>query len=311
MKENSFFLSFINTLRVLSELPGLINIKNSFRHLQASFNPAEFAQMQQLADTLPLAALIKSQPRFLYKYLNSYAAASFPRAVRLATILHHYRFLATIVRPDFFTTVVQRPTLWQEAVGEEQFRIELSYPVLAWFEGELSLHFVANGTLVQMLTFVVVPGATVGLAAPQALLISQIQGTKNGELLKHTTKCLHDLTPATLLVNVAYGLASALGLDHAVGISTQEQLGRGSKLHFDYDSFWQQFRGEWLATHFYQLDINAPEKPIEEVKAKYRSRTLRKRQYKQQVRQLAAANFLASFTGAAPVLAPEALTARS
>ena len=308
MNENYFFSNLISTLRGLSDLPGLLQLKNSFRHIQAVANRTEFAQMQQLVDTLPLAALLKCQPRFVYKYLTSYAAASFSRAVRLATILHHYQFLAAVVRPDFFTIVAQQPILWQDSVGEEQFRIELSYPVLAWFEGELSLHFLANDTLVQMLTFVIVPGTTVGLAAPQVLLISQVQGTKNGELLKHTTKCLHELTPASLLVNVAYGLAAALGLDHAVGISTREQLGRGSKLHFDYNSFWQQFRGEWLATPFYQLDMNAPEKPIEEVKAKYRSRTLRKRQYKQLVRQLATANFLTHFTrtttAVAPVLAP-------
>ncbi|WP_223653972.1 DUF535 family protein [Hymenobacter psoromatis] len=196
--------------------------------------------------------------------------------------------------------------MWENVASDKRFSIELSYPVRAWFEGELSLNFLVAGTLVQMLTFVIVPGATVGIAAPQALLISQVQGTKNGELLRHATKCLHDLTPASLLVNATYGLAAALGIGQAVGISTREQLGRGSKLYFDYDSFWQQFRGEWLASHFYQLDINAPEKPIEEIKAKYRPRTLRKRHYKQQVRQLVAANFWGNFMSVAPAAFAEA-----
>ena len=306
MTADYFFRYLVHHLRNLSGRPGLIHFKYVFRHVQAMARRVEYAQLQLLLATLPLAALLEQQPRFIYKYLGSYAVASFSRPVRLAAILHHYRFLASVVRPDFFAAVARKPICWQDIIGGERFRIELSYPVLAWFEGELSLHFMVDDTLVQMLTFVIVPGHIVGLAAPQALLISQIQGTKHGELLKHATKCLHDLTPATLLVNVAYGLATALGLDHAVGISTREQLGRGSKLHFDYDSFWRQFRGEWLATPFYQLDLNAPEKPIEEVKAKYRSRTLRKRQYKQQVRQFAAAHFQHAFMAGPPVAEPAA-----
>ena len=224
-----------------------------------------------------------------------YAVASFSRAKRRQALLNHYQFLQSTAKISFFEALPNQPVLWEQQSDDDKFSITLSYPPLASFECELSLNFLVNGTLVQVLGFVIVPGYLVGITSSQALLFSQVQGQRDPTLLRHATRTLHDISPAALLVNTAFGLAGALGIGQAVGISRAKQVCVSKTNHFDYDIFWEQFQGEWLASGFYQFDTDAPEKPIEEIKAKYRTRTLRKRQYKQQVRQLVAANFRAAF----------------
>lgn len=295
MKNDYPSLRLVDRLRDLSYWPGLLQLKYSFRQLQALAHYREFQQLRHLLATLPLGALLESQPRFLYKFLGYYAANSFARPVRHAIILHHYRYLGARLQPDFFALVATRPVIWQQQAADADFSIRLSFPFKGWNEGELSLSFFRNDTLLQMLTFVIVPGAVVGAPAPHALLVCQVQGTRETESIRLATKALHDITPAHLLVHAAYGVAVALRIQHAAGVSTQERLRDGPKCHFDYDTFWQQFQGQRLANHLYLLDVEAPEKPLEEVKAKYRPRTLRKRYYKQLLRQAVAQHWQATY----------------
>ncbi|RZL12487.1 MAG: DUF535 domain-containing protein [Hymenobacter sp.] len=208
--------------------------------------------------------------------------------------------------PIFFAQVAAQPIIWQQQTADAAFGIRLSYPLLGWNEGELSLSFFRNDTLLQMLPFVVVPGAVVGAPVPRALLVGQVQGTRETAAIRLATKCLHDSTPAHLLVHATYGVAAALRIGHVAGVSTQERLRDGPKCHFDYDAFWQQFQGQRLATQLYLFAIETPEKPLEEVKAKYRPRTLRKRHYKQHLRREVAQHWRAAFLRAAPQCHPAA-----
>ena len=286
------------TARLLLNQPGLLAVKHGFRSLQTLLNFADAQRLKHLTQCLAVAPLLERQPRFRYKYLSRYLAASFSRTTRLKTILNHYHFLAAQTRPAFFAQVSQQPTIWRETWGDSSFTISLSYPQYADFEGELSLNFYLNSTLLQVVSFVIVPGQVVGVAGAQALLFGQVQGTRNAALLKQTTKTLHDITPAALLVNAAYGLAEALDIGHAAGVSTAEQLCYRTGSYFDYDGFWQQFGGQPTVHNLFLLDIPAAEKPLAEVKAKHRARTLRKRLYKQQVRAAVAAHFRTAFLAA-------------
>jgi uncharacterized protein VirK/YbjX len=295
MRRNTIASNITEALRHLSSKPGLVNIKYTFRNIQALLHYPGFKQMKQLNNRLTLTQVLESQPRFSYKYLGHYATASFSKKKRLAAILNHYHFLASVVRPDFFTKVANSPVIWQETHDEDVFTISLSYPGLAHFEGELSLSIAINSTVVQRITFVIVTGELVGVAVKQTLLITQVQGTKHFDLMKYTAKKLHDVTPAVLLINAAYGLASALRLTHATGVSTDEQLCRGGKHFFNYDSFWEQLGGERTDNNLFLLDINTPEKPISSIKSNHRTRTLRKRQYKQLIRTTVAQYFEEAF----------------
>lgn len=271
-------------MRHVLNQPALLAVKYTIRSIQTLWDYTDFQRVKKLAATLPLTQLLERQPRFSYKYLSRYTAASFSRTTRLEAILNHYQFLATNVGASFFDLVATKPIVWQEQHGEDAFTIVLSYPAFVGFEGELSMSLFLNGMLLQVVSFVIVPGRLVGHGGGQTLLMGQVQGTRQAALHKHATKVLHDVAPAALLVNAAYGLATALRVSQAVGISTEEQLSNGSANHFDYNAFWEQLGGEKTVDKLFLLAIPAPEKPIESIKSNHRARTLRKRQYKQAVR---------------------------
>lgn len=274
----------LDLVRHFINQPGLLPIKHGIRSLQTLLNYSDYQQVKRLTSSLALAPLLERQPRFAYKYLSRYSAASFSRTKRLAALLNHYHFLTAAVTPAFFQELHERPVIWQAECGGDQFAISLSYPQQVGFEGELSLNFSINSTLLQVVGFSIVPGRIVGATGKQALLFSQVQGVHDAALLKYATRALHDITPATLLINAAYGLAAALRIRHAAGISSEEQLSSCRNNFFDYNAFWGQFRGERTADNLFLLAVPASEWPIKSVKANHRARTLRKRQYKQQLR---------------------------
>ena len=258
----------------------------------------DFLRLQQLAEELALVRLLRIQPKFIYKHLSPYAALSFTRRMRLAAILTHYQFLRQRVAPAFFTSLAHYPVLWQQQSEGDLFTISVGFPARSGFEGELTLRFCCNATVLQVISFVIVPGALVGSPSEHALFICQVQGERQPELLKHATKTLHDSTPAVLLVHAAYALASALRIGQVAGISTEEQL-CSTKISFDYAGFWQQFEGQRTATNLFLLATPTAEKPIQHIKSKHRARTLRKRQSKLLLRAAVAQQFSALCLGQA------------
>jgi uncharacterized protein VirK/YbjX len=287
----------ITKMRYLFTLPGLSEVKHGVHKLQALLDYGSYQRMKELTVNLPLTPLLEQQPKFAYKYLSSYAIASFSRSTRLAALLNHYQFLAARVDPSFFSMLGSKLVIWQAQGGEDTFSISLSYPIITTYEGEISLNFSVNSTVVQMVTFVIVPGKLVGTTQEQVILFSQVQGTRNPDLIKYATKTLLDITPATLLIHAAYGLATAWKLTHAIGVSSQQQVSGIGQDHnsFNYDGFWQQFQGETLPNKLFILAVHPPEKPIESVKANHRARTLRKRQYKQELQETVTQHFQRTF----------------
>lgn len=267
--------------------PALIPLKRGVRSLQTLLNKADFEHLQRLIASLPLAPLLARQPRFVYKYLSSYIAASFDRTARLRVLLHHFQFLNYHLGEVFFTALAGCPVLWRERRGADVFTITISYPPLAGFEAELSLNFVYNGTVLQVVGFVIAPADVLGEVSGSILLFSQVQGIKNHGLLKYVTRTLHEIPPAILLVNAAYGLAAAMGISRAAGVSTASQISAGPTNYFDYSAFWHGLKGRRAAaSDALLLPIPTPEKPITQIASNHRSRNLRKRHYKQCLREV-------------------------
>lgn len=224
--------------------------------------------------------------RLAYKYLMPSLAAGLSRAERLAVMLHHYDSILHHLRPAFFDWVLQERGIWQAQHGAQQFSIALAYPFESDFEGELSVVFRVGNTRVYTISFTLAPGWVLHAAAPTVLLVSRVQGTKNFDLIKQATKSMHDSTPAALLMQAVYGIAQAGNIPLILGIGTDAQISRAkADNHFDYDGFWQQFGAAPTAGSLFLLPLPMMEKPIDAVKANHRARTLRKRQYKHEVRQ--------------------------
>lgn len=284
-------------LQLLVDRLGIIRYVYAIRPLLALLNYRGFRTLKNVVDNLPLKPLLERQPRFLYKFLAPYAVANFKRRLRLDTLITHYQFLGATANPRFFAALAQNPVIWSEQFDSDSCSISVSFPQHSTNEAEISLNLYWNSTLTQVVSFVVAPGSAVGSQSPHVLLITQVQGYAKSAQLKDVTKALHEITPACLLVNAAYGFAAAWKIDLAAGISAQSKVGKWIHLHFDYDAFWQDFKGEYNAnTDLYSLPVPAPEKPIAQIKRNHRARTLRKRLYKEQVREHIAAYWHSNFS---------------
>lgn len=280
---------------------GLLPVIYAIKPVLTLLNYKGFQALKRVTADLPLAALLKRQPRFLYKYLVPYAAANFDRRTRLAILINHYHFMKTRANAAFFPALAATPVLWRKHFGPDECTISLSYPLHVSNESELSLHFSWNSVLTQVVSFVVVPGSAVGAASPHVLLFGQVQGFANVEQLREITKTLFDITPANLLVHAAYGLASAWRLAGAAGVSKQNKVGKWINRYFDYDAFWLDLKGELNPqADAFLLPVPPPERPLEEVKRNHRARTQRKRAFKEAVREEVAQHWQATFGTAHP-----------
>lgn len=282
------FCPFVRrVLKTLLRRLGLLPLAYAASPLLTVANYTAFQRFRRLTATLPLAPLRARFPRFLYKYLSPYAAASFSRATRLSVLTQHYQHLAACSNAAFFPALADQPVLWKHCQMADEYAIYISYALYVDYEGEISLHLSRNGIPLQVVSFVVAPGAAVGAPSPQVLLLTHVQGLVGLDELRDATKALQDVTPAALLVHAAFGLALAWGIDCAVGVGTAEKAGDWADRHFDYNGFWQlSFKAERLPqANLFLLAIPPKEKPLELIQRNHRARTLRKRQLKQQVRE--------------------------
>ena len=243
---------------------------------------------QLLLANLHLAAIAKRQPGMIYKYLGHYIATNFSTKERLSILMNHYTYLNRYASTDFFKRVQQKSPLWQQAVDDDLFTINLTFPFGVDFEGDLALVFELNQQPIYAISFTFIPADLVDDVENQAIFVSRVQGSKHFELIRKATRSLYDITPAALLVVALQGIAMSFGINVLVGVNAKNQLYGSveeiSEHFFDYDSFWDSFSAQKL-DDFFQLPIPFPEKPLTSIKANHRSRTIRKRQFKQQVCQ--------------------------
>ncbi len=276
---------FYTTLRVVGEAVdrgGLFTLKTSLRAVRVVLNlPAHF-KLNRLMNSPSLQALIKHQPRLGYKYLGNYLANNLSRQARLGILYNHYDYLTQRVQSSFFTSLLTGMPLWQDCREEDGvMSIQLTFPSGIDFEGDLALTFAHNGVPLYNISFVVAPGRYVHSPQEQVLFVSRIQGTRNFELIRQCTKSCHDITPAAILIAALQGVAAALNVNFLVGISTEERL--YDTITFDYNSFWESFQAERTQDNLFFLALPLVKTPIELIKGKRRERTLRKRQYKDEI----------------------------
>lgn len=222
-------------------------------------------------------------------------------------MIDHYTFLKDRVerrssrgRHGFFRTIVDgRIKLWEYAVSNHHFRIYVTFSRKYHSEGDLLLVFQADQVDIYTLSFTIGPGCVAGLTADHAIYIGRVQGKGKGrQLIREATKDCLDISPDALLLAATEGIAGALELGHIVGIGAEGQISapnnsRTEGLVYAYNEFWMAAGGVRLANNMYHLGIPVPEKPIQDIQSKHRSRTLRKRAFKNLVKEQVCSEFSA------------------
>jgi len=251
-------------------------------------------RMMRVLKRRPVSELTIRRPKLGYKYLyRPYLVHSFTRKVRLEVLDFHYRFLAGRVNDEFFSHIYDGEyELWQEKSEEGIFAMTLCFPV-DWehdYEEDLLLKCKCDGECIYSLTFSIVPGSSLGRKDTCVVLVAAIQGTAGmAASIRKVKERYSDLAPPMLLLCGIEGIALALNISLLAGIGLDQQVQKqtwsNEKFTFDYDRFWQDVAGERADGRYYLRAIPEPVRPLEEVKAKHRKKTIVRRCIKASIRE--------------------------
>ena len=245
-----------------------------------------------------LAETARTNPRFAYKYLtHDYLVRDLTTGQRAASFVHHYRRLTETLPASTLRQCLREFIRLHEIPAEgNRFTITMGLSRDFDKEGEFSLNLHVDSEVVFLLSFTIVPGATVNSSSPEVLLISRLQGMKGSYHLIHlATKSLHNVAPDAVLLAALQGIALAFGISEiaAVSASRQSSCTSDSAAAFQqaYDLFFEGLDIERSSDGFYRTPVPIEPKPLAHVKKGHKIRTKEKRAFKLAV-QTACCEFL-------------------
>lgn len=236
------------------------------------------------------ACLAQDEARFPFKYLTrGYLSWNLTVAERAACFERHYLRLHEMLSGAFLLSILKRDeTVLVLEDGENRYEITIGLPRDHDKEGELSLNLVANGQIIYILSFTIVPGSTVRSAAEDVFLISRLQGVKGFlKQVQSATRALYDVAPAALLVAALQGLGDAMNIGEIACIRAQDQHSYSAEhdrpFRANYDDFFVELGARKNEAEVYLTRIPLPEKSMLQVKQGHKLRTRKKREFKHEV----------------------------
>ena len=238
------------------------------------------------ASTQPI---LEIYPRVVYRYTLPCLSRNFSRAVRAQILKDHYTFVNTQLSGRFFQRVLDDSlVLWTHSQGGNSYSITLAGPCPDR-EGELTLRFKMDGCPLYRLAFSVMGASLLDVRSNSSLIyVGQVQGSKvDFGLIKKATKTCFEVAPPDMLMAALFGLASALNIQVVAGVAfenclTFDKLSSLEKC-FNNSVFWEKYSGLKNKGGHYILNLPLVDKPLSEVKANHRGRTLVKRGFKKHI----------------------------
>jgi len=234
--------------------------------------------------------MTKYQPRFLYKYLNNlYLVRGLGVKARGEAFIRHYHTFAAAFDRAFLSGLQegQVPLMAAER-GGVSYEITMCQSLQYMNEGEVSLHFCADGEVIYIAAFTIVPGWTLEIDTDSALLVTRLQGSRGkfGAISK-ATKDLMDLTPQFILFSALQGIAMVLGISYIGSVSGARHISnedpQSPLFHKAYDDFMVSQGAVGSADDLFRLQVPVREKPLNYIKRDHRARTLRKRRFRTRI----------------------------
>ena len=268
--------------QVISQVTGKgvhYTVTTGFRFRRIIWHFQRHNKLAKLMKTNPsTASLIQVNPRLLYKYLGHYLALNLSTKDKLAMLTSHYHYFINYLRPEFFEDILHKTYIWQFHQESDCFAISLFFSSGLDWEGDLTIVLEYNKISIYAIRFIVV-GSMKNSVFNQSIFVGGVQGGKDFDLIKQATKSLFDISPVALLMAALQGIALACNFNWVWGVGNDKHLAIG-RACFNFDAFWNSLGGEKQLNQLYNLPVPFPEKPISSIKANHRSRTLRKREFK-------------------------------
>jgi uncharacterized protein VirK/YbjX len=309
--DSNVLLELSKRLGVIGRLLILVNRRrlwSPFRVFGELFQLVTNIGMQReifrLLELQPFAEIVQENPELPFKYLiPDYVVRGFTVTERASLFLHHYKRIHSALPEDVLRGVLQREVILHEIAKEgNRFAVTLSlsrYPFEK--EGELSLSLEVDGKKVFNLSFTIVPGWVLKSEAPEALLISRLQGIPGcNSQIKLARKAFNEYSARSLLLSALQGIADALGVDEIAAVCATNQRcyseKRAALFKSGYDGFFTKAGMVKTPVGFYSSPIPIEGKPLVLFKGHARSRARKRRANRQQIRS-ACADFLLEITG--------------
>jgi uncharacterized protein VirK/YbjX len=249
----------------------------------------------------PYAQIAQDDPRFAFKYVTlEYLAHGMSTSERAAAFLWHYnRLHAALPNPLLRQIMTSTIPIFEVSEDRHCFTITMGMSKPVHNEGEMSLNLLADGEIVFILAFTIVPGWVLKSKAGEVLLISRIQGVRGRyDEVSLATKSLGNVAPSHLLLAAMQGFGKALGIEefasvssttHRYSLSIDEEF--ASHVDSAYDGFFADLGVPKTPSGYYSSPIPMEEKPLAAIKRGHKIRTKQKRAFKEEVQRAVASFF--------------------
>jgi uncharacterized protein VirK/YbjX len=141
---------------------------------------------------------------------GSYLTKSLSHKYNSECCLKHYLFLYKHIVPHCLAHILDGLSVFEYKSATAVYSITIEATLEFFQEGELSLDFRVDGVSIFVFSFMFVPGAMVGLADPDVILVSRMQGRLGKyEEVRSATRAMSDCSPQALLFAALQGIAKA------------------------------------------------------------------------------------------------------
>lgn len=245
-----------------------------------AFPLATLQHMQQIATQPVMQDALRLQPTLPNKIHRPYLHLGLSAGQRVQVLSQHYRFVQQLPSLALRHAMLSpQPTPLASFTGKEgeNFQLTLTCNGRCEREGEVNMMLHGDGTLLAILTFVVVERDSLPV-----LLIGGIQGAHSDTphaLIRSATKSCYGLFPKRVLLEGISLLARGMGISAIQAVSDRGHTYRSLRYRFkkkavfvaSYDEFWQSLDGMPICRRLWQLPLAFSQKTMEEIPSKKRA----------------------------------------
>ena len=191
--------------------------------------------MLNLGDQLKIARMLKDdvlsnipnlQSAFPFKFVHeSLLCQGLSTKDRARCLLVNYRFWQSRLNPYSLLQIVtgNSVVLFERKRDDCHVAITFCLSMPIYVEGEMSLLLTVDNVIAYTLSFTIVPGDLVGASTECAVLISRLQGVKDGGWLSRRAAVVLGVQPQKALLDALQGLSLSMGISYLSGIRAEYQ----------------------------------------------------------------------------------------
>lgn len=247
-------------------------------------------------DVYPFAAVKSISPAIEKKALSRYFSRCVTVSGRFRAVFDHYRLFSRYFGEDIFVKSHTDEILIVEKIYKDQrFALYLCKQDGFSRESELRVKLTFNGTTIVQMGMSLVDKKTLGFQRAGAalwigIIKSSVPGEAGRENFRQFTKAFEGLRPKYLHVIFIQSLAKALGITEIyapsyVGQAVASSRRFKSRVHADYDGFWQECGARRVSRYLYQIPVERQMRDITEYKPNKRSQAKKRQDMELDLRQ--------------------------